>query len=48
MIAIKLIKLKPSIVLAYEKNKVFMEDIKFQDKYKVVTTHTNKENGHTV
>lgn len=34
--------------ISYEKNKVLSEDIKFQDEYQVVTTHTNKENGHTV
>tara|TARA_R110000823_G_scaffold314090_1_gene442474 strand:- start:52 stop:432 length:381 start_codon:yes stop_codon:yes gene_type:complete len=44
----KINKVKTIHSISYEKNKVFMEDIKFQDKYKVVTTHTNKENGHTV
>ena len=34
--------------ISYEKNKVLSEDIKFQDEYQVVTTHTNKENGHAV
>ncbi len=34
--------------ISYEKNKVLSENIKFQDEYQVVTTHTNKENGHTV
>ena len=27
---------------------VLLEEIKFQDRYKVITTHTNKANGHTV
>ena len=27
---------------------VLVEKIKFQDRYKVITTHTNKANGHTV
>jgi hypothetical protein len=34
--------------ISYEKNKVLSENIKFQDEYQVVTTHTNKKNGHTV
>ena len=34
--------------VSYEKNMVLLEEIKFQDRYKVITTHTNKANGHTV
>jgi hypothetical protein len=41
-------KVKTIHNISYEKNKVLLENIKFQDKYEVVTNHTNKENGHTV
>jgi len=34
--------------VSYEKNMILLEEIKFQDRYKVITTHTNKANGHTV
>jgi hypothetical protein len=34
--------------VSYKENMVLVEKIKFQDRYKVITTHTNKVNGHTV
>lgn len=34
--------------VSYKENMVLVEKIKFQDRYKVITTHTNKANGHTV
>ena len=34
--------------VSYKENMVLVEKIKFQDRYKVITTHTNEANGHTV